>query len=207
MLILIRINKPIGVDKAMNKILYLLMFFIIVLSMSWIFHPHTEIQSHDSNVSLPTTKIDNNSKCPGGFPACDLVKVARVIDGDTLLTDTSVRVRFVGVDTPETVKPNTPVQCYGPEASSFTKKMLTGREVWLTYKPDERLDKYGRTLAYIWLDKGNGTFELFDLMLIEQGYGRAYTVFPFDPKLESKFVAAESQAKEAKRGLWGACAT
>jgi micrococcal nuclease len=120
----------------------------------------------------------------------------------------SERVRFVGVDTPETVKLNTSVQCYGPEASSYTKKMLTGREVWLTYKPDERLDKYGRTLAYIWLNADeNGTFELFDLMLIEQGYGRAYTVFPFDPRLEREFVAAESRAKEAKRGLWGACAT
>lgn len=165
----------------MNKVLYPLMFIIVVLSMSLIFHPRTDIQNHDSNVSLPITETDNNSnyKCPGGFAACDLVKVARVIDGDTLLTNTSERVRFVGVDTPETVKPNTPVQCYGPEASSFTKKILTGREVWLTYKPDERQDKYGRTLAYVWLDTGNGTFELFDLTLIEQGYGRAYTVFPF----------------------------
>lgn len=192
-----------------------LIFILSLLTAGCISSQHAGLQNSGSNpvntpvnaVSLPIAEANNNSKCPGGFPTCDFVKVARVIDGDTLLTNTSERVRFVGVDTPETVKPNTPVQCYGPEASSFTKKMLTGREVWLTYKPDERLDKYGRTLAYIWLDTGNGTFELFDLMLIEQGYGHAYRVFPFDPKLESEFVAAESRAKEAKRGLWGACVT
>ncbi len=189
-----------------HKVFLPLILILVLLTASWVGSQHSGIQSSNPAKTVSLPGAEPNSKCPGGFPACDLVKVTRVIDGDTFVTNTSERVRLVGVDTPETVKPNTPAQCYGKEASSFSKKTLSGREVWLTYKADEHTDKYGRTLAYVWLDvEGEGKLDLFDLVLIEQGYGRAYTRFLFEFKNE--FVEAKSRAKEAKSGLWGACTT
>lgn len=92
------------------------------------------------------------------------------------------------------------MQCYGTEASSFTKKMPTGREGVLTYKENERIDKYGRTRLDI---DGNGKFDLFNLVLVEQGYAKIYTQIPFE--LKGEFVAVENQAKRDKLGLWSAC--
>jgi micrococcal nuclease len=93
------------------------------------------------------------------------------------------------------VRPNTPVEYYGKEASAFTKKMVEGRPVRLEYDWQER-DKYGRLLAYVYLK--DGTF--LNAEIIKQGYGYAYTRFPF--KYLNEFRQYEKEAREAKRGLW-----
>jgi micrococcal nuclease len=79
--------------------------------------------------------------------------VLRIVDGDTLVVELNgkgTKVQLIGVDTPETVHPSKPVQFYGKEACQFTTKSLTRRSVYLEYKPDERTDSYGRTLAYVY---------------------------------------------------------
>lgn len=119
----------------------------------------------------------------------------RVIDGDTILLDGDERVRLIGVDTPETVHPNKPVEYFGKEASEFTRKMVEGKQVRLEYDW-ERKDKYDRTLAYVYLE--DGTF--LNAEIIRQGYGFAYTKFPF--KYLEQFRQYEREAKENKRGLW-----
>lgn len=78
-------------------------------------------------------------------------------------------MRLLAVDTPETVHPTKKIEYYGPEASAFTKDMLTGQKVWIEYGKT-KLDRYGRTLAYVWLEDGT----LFNLTLIEEGYARVY---------------------------------
>lgn len=129
--------------------------------------------------------------------------VVRDIDGDTIVVQQGSdqeTVRFIGVDTPETHKPNTPVQCYGPEAAAFTKAQVSGQAVKLAPDPkDTNRDKYGRLLRYVYLADGT----LLNARLIQDGYGFAYVIFPFE-KL-SDFSQLQSQAKVAGRGLWSAC--
>jgi micrococcal nuclease len=122
-------------------------------------------------------------------------KVKRVIDGDTLILVNGERVRLIGVDTPETKHPKKPVQRFGKEAYFFTKKMVEGKEVKLEYDWQRR-DKYNRLLAYVYLL--DGTF--LNAEIIKQGYGFAYTRFPF--KYLQEFRKYEKEARENKRGLW-----
>jgi micrococcal nuclease len=132
------------------------------------------------------------------FTACtnsQILICARVIDGDTIVLSNGEKVRLIGVDTPETKHPQKPVEYYGKEATAFTKKMVGGRVVKLKYDVQRR-DKYGRLLAYVYLM--NGTF--LNAEIIKQGYGHAYTRFPF--KYMEQFKEYEKEAREAKRGLW-----
>ena len=123
--------------------------------------------------------------------------VERVVDGDTIIVQGVGRVRLIGVDTPETVHPRRPVECFGKEASAFTKRLLEGRRARLEYDR-ERTDRYGRTLAYVYLP--NGTFA--NAEIVRQGYGHAYTRFPF--RYLDEFRQHEREARRRERGLWGA---
>ncbi len=100
--------------------------------------------------------------------------VTRVVDGDTIILNGKERVRLIGVDTPETVHPRRPVQYFGKEASAFTKRMIEGKKVRLEYD-QTRKDRYGRTLAYVYLEDGTH----LNAEIVKQGYGHAYTRFPF----------------------------
>lgn len=141
------------------------------------------------------TKLSSNQ--PG------LYRVARFDDGDTIVVDMNgvqETVRFIGVDTPETHKPKTPVQCYGPEASAYTKQLIGSQRVRLQADPlDTNRDRYGRLLRYVYLADNT----LVEQKLITEGYGFAYTYFPFEKSDE--FRVYEQQAKAAGKGLWSAC--
>jgi micrococcal nuclease len=125
----------------------------------------------------------------------DVYKVKRVIDGDTLELTNGERVRLIGVDTPETKHPEKPVEYFGKEAYRFTQKMVEGKQVRLEYDWQRR-DKYNRLLAYVYLL--DGTF--LNAEIIKQGYGFAYTKYPF--KYLEEFRGYEREARENKRGLW-----
>jgi micrococcal nuclease len=131
--------------------------------------------------------------------------VVRVIDGDTILVRGAggriEDVRLLGIDTPETVDPRKPVQCYGPQASAFAKHLETGRAVTLTY--DRELhDRYGRFLAYVWLAGKRPVF--VNALLVQRGYARSY---PFAPNTAhaALFAELERSAAVAGTGLWRAC--
>ena len=131
-------------------------------------------------------------------------KVVRAVDGDTIIVAAGNRtedVRLLGIDTPETVDPRRPVGCYGPEASAFTKHLVTGRTVTLRY--DRELhDRYGRFLAYVWL---TGRRPLFvNAELVRRGYARSYP-FPPNTAHAALFAALERAAAVSGRGLWHAC--
>ena len=125
--------------------------------------------------------------------------VTRVVDGDTLIVQGVGRVRLIGVDTPETVDPRRPVQYFGKEASAFTSRMAQGKVVRLEFDV-ERKDRFGRTLAYVYLP--DGTF--LNAEIVKQGYGHAYTQFPF--RYLEQFRVYEREAREAGRGLWATSA-
>jgi micrococcal nuclease len=141
---------------------------------------------------------------PGGkAPRGDYFVVDRVVDGDTSVVRTpkgDVHVRLIGVDTPESVKPDTPVQCFALAASAYTKHALTNTLVRLEYDVD-RYDRYGRTLAYVWVGSA-----MFNEQLVRDGYAVIETVPP-DVKYADRFLAAERDARTHDRGLWSACST
>jgi len=132
-----------------------------------------------------------------------MYRVAKFDDGDTIVVDmngSQETVRFIGVDTPETHKPNTPIQCYGPEAAIYTKRLIGSQSVRLQADPlDTNRDRYGRLLRYVYLPDGT----LVEQKLISQGYGFAYTYFPFEKA--GQFSAYEQAAKASGKGLWSAC--
>ncbi len=124
--------------------------------------------------------------------------VQRVVDGDTLLLTNQARVRLQGVDTPETVKPDYPVEPWGPEASEFTKEFVGDGEVKLTFDV-ERQDVYGRFLAYVWKDG-----RLLNEELLKAGLARAELGFRYRDAMKRLFQKAENDAKQAQRGIWSA---
>lgn len=129
--------------------------------------------------------------------------VSRVVDGDTIELENGKTVRFVGMDTPETVDPRRPVGCFGKEASNETKNLLTGKIVILQ-KDTSDTDKYGRLMRLIYLPLQNGEILFVNDYLVREGFARVKTYRP-DVRFESRFSEAENQAKAQKKGLWGKC--
>ncbi|MDO8435268.1 MAG: thermonuclease family protein, partial [bacterium] len=132
--------------------------------------------------------------------------VVKVVDGDTLTIrkdGENVTLRLIGLDTPETVDPRKTVQCFGKEASEKARQVLTGTSIRIETDPSQgELDKYGRTLAYVFLSDGTN----FNMLMIAEGYGHEYT-YNLPYKYQAEFKAAEKKAREEKKGLWadGAC--
>lgn len=127
--------------------------------------------------------------------------VTKVVDGDTIWVDNNgqrLKVRMIGLDTPETVDPRKPVQCFGLEASKQATTILGGHSVYLETDPSQdTIDKYGRTLAYVWTAAGR----LFNLDMIAEGYAFEYT-YELPYRYQSDFKAAEGDARTQSRGLW-----
>ena len=124
-----------------------------------------------------------------------------MVDGDTVEADfrgRTLTVRLIGIDTPESVAPDEPVQCFAIEASSYTSDRLEGERVRLQFDV-ERIDPYGRTLAYVWLGD-----ELFNETLVRQGYAFV-TTYPPNVRYLDRFRAAQREARSAGRGVWGRC--
>ena len=131
----------------------------------------------------------------------DTYSVKKVIDGDTIEIERygkAEKVRMIGIDTPETLDPRKPVQCFGKEASDKSKDLLSGGRVRLEFDPivGEK-DKYNRLLAYVWSDN-----ELVNLKLIKEGYANEYIYRSQSYKYQNEFKNAQTVAKESSIGLW-----
>jgi micrococcal nuclease len=137
----------------------------------------------------------------GEEPPSARATVARVVDGDTIEVVIDGRredVRYIGVDTPETVKPDTPVQCFGPQASAFNHALVERRRVRLVFGV-ERRDIYDRLLAYVYLGD-----HFVNAALVRRGLARTLTIPPND-RFAERFERLQMRAARAGRGLWGAC--
>jgi micrococcal nuclease len=146
----------------------------------------------------------------GSTPAGHAVsaQVVRVIDGDTIEVSIGGQdedVRYIGVDTPETVKPDTPVQCFGPQASAENHRLVDGRTVRLVFDR-ERRDVYGRLLAYVYTRArgGAGKSGFVNATLVRDGYARTLTIPPNTAHV-SQLGRLQARAGRAGRGLWGIC--
>jgi micrococcal nuclease len=136
-------------------------------------------------------------------------RVVRVVDGDTIVARVGgedAYVRYIGVDTPESVKPGTPVECFGRQASAENHRLVEGRTVRLVF--DRELeDAYGRLLAYVYTgagSKGSGGRRFVNATLVRLGYARTLTIAP-NTAHAGLFDRLEARAGQAGRGLWGAC--
>jgi len=144
-------------------------------------------------------RAGNRDSAGGGESA----RVTRVVDGDTIhvrLAGRDETVRYIGMDTPESVKPNTPVQCFAKKASAANTAMVAGRDVRLTYDA-ERRDRYGRLLAYVYRARDG---VLINAELVRDGYAQTLTIRP-NVRFAQRLAGLQNEAQKAGRGLWSAC--
>lgn len=129
--------------------------------------------------------------------------VNRVVDGDTIVLESGEKVRYIGIDTPETVDPRRPVACFGKEASNENKKLVEGKIVYLTKDISEK-DQFGRLLRLVYLKQSDGSVVFVNDYLVRYGFAKVST-YPPDVKFTSQFIEAEKEARENQRGLWQKC--
>lgn len=130
--------------------------------------------------------------------------VRAVIDGDTIDVTfgegPDERLRLLGIDTPETVKPDAPVECFGPEASAAAKDLLAEGSTVIVQRDTEARDRYGRLLGYVW--RSDGAF--VNRVLVAEGFARTLSIAP-NTAHRGDLAAAAAEARTAGRGLWSTC--
>ncbi len=177
-----------------------IVFWVVIALVLFAFYREGVANRDNPKPAIVTSEPQAGSTSQESVSPREPARVTRVVDGDTIdvnLGGEIVRVRLIGIDTPETVDPSEPVGCYGPAASHFTTTMLEGQEVGLEFDV-EHLDRYGRTLAYVWLGD-----QLFNEVLVAQGFAQVST-YPPNVKYVDVFVKAQREARSLGRGLWGA---
>lgn len=185
-----------------TKLLIVVSFLIIIFGFSFLYFGLKPAPSTPSPSPVTFQPAVATSSATQGIQG-ERALVTEVVDGDTIKIQSGQTVRFVGMDTPETVDPRRPVGCFGKEASNETKSLLTGKEVILQKDVSEE-DKYKRLLRYIFLPLENGQTLFVNDYLVREGFAKVLT-YPPDVKFDSQFRQAEQEAREGKKGLWGKC--
>lgn len=167
-----------------------------------------QIQKSESKPQEQVNTAASPSLTPTSVPQSNLYAVSSVIDGDTIqviIDNKKETIRLIGIDSPETVDPRKPVQCFGKEASEKAKSLLSGKSVRLEADPTQgERDKYQRLLRYVFLEDGTN----FNKLMISEGYAHEYT-YNTPYKYQSEFKQAQKEAETNKLGLWAdnACPT
>lgn len=143
------------------------------------------------------TKVKNR-KSTITTTAPHLAKVVKIVDGDTIVIEGGLKIRYIGVNTPETKDPRRGVQCFGKEASAKNQALVEGKIVRLEKDVVER-DKYGRLLRYVWVGD-----EMANETLVKEGYAFS-SPYPPNVKYHKRFLAAERDARSRGIGLWSSC--
>jgi micrococcal nuclease len=188
-----KILRMLGVNKRSPYYLLILIILFIFISLTSIYDNSRRRVNDSSNTSYgkPTSMQE--------------YKVAKVIDGDTIEIvegDKTLTVRYIGINTPETVKPNSPKECFGVEASNFNKSLVENKSVILEVDISDR-DRFGRLLRYVYIKEGDN-YLFINKKLVEEGYAQAST-FPPDVKYSELFKESEKTARENRKGLWSSC--
>lgn len=164
----------------------------------------TDIEKEQANKNDEKSELDENKLQEEN--QTELYKVIKVVDGDTIdieINNVSERLRLIGINTPETVDPRKPVECFGKEASDKAKEILNNNNVRIEADDNSgNRGKYGRLLRYVFLEDGTN----FNKLMISEGYAYEYS-YDVSYKYQDEFKQAEEEAREAKRGLWasGVC--
>lgn len=156
---------------------------------------------HGAEVLCTTFGVPSGPAAPTG--PTEPATVVRVVDGDTIVINRGwgeERVRYIGIDTPETVHPTEPVEWMGKEASEANRALVEGRQVFIETDVSE-VDQYGRLLRYVWVQNGP-SWTLVNFMLVAAGFATVST-YPPDVKYANAFLAAQQSARDQMKGLWG----
>lgn len=147
--------------------------------------------------ALALQDSDSESPHPDGIQSGSY-KVERCVDGDTIVLEGNIKIRLIGADTPETKKPNWPVEPFGPEAAAFTKDTIeqAGNHVRIEFD-GPKTDRYNRTLAHVYVGD-----VLLSEELIRRGFATAELQYRFSEKMKERFREAEYEAQKARRGIW-----
>ncbi|MBU1033918.1 thermonuclease family protein [Patescibacteria group bacterium] len=173
-----------------------LLISLVVILLWTIFVPKDIGQEQPNEVQNAPVEIASDSASTDK-ENLQKVKVLRVVDGDTIELEGGQKVRYIGIDTPETVDPRRDPQCFGKEASLRNKTLVEGKEIYLE-KDISEIDRYGRLLRYIYLEE-NGIS--INEQLVQEGYAVASSYAP-DIKYQEKFKTAEQKARDNQKGLW-----
>ena len=133
-------------------------------------------------------------------------RVLRVVDGDTiivLLDGREERLRYIGIDAPESVAPDRPVECFGPEATKENERLVGGRTVYLEADSEER-DRFGRLLRYVYVEEPGDRLTMVNEQLVIGGFAEAGS-YPPNERYSDSLFAAEREASARDTGLWGSC--
>jgi endonuclease YncB( thermonuclease family) len=199
-------------QKKYSFIIFLILFLLSV-GLIWQGIKQTSFEwetLQPKQINSPLPSVGSNvlgvEEASNAAKINNLVQVIKVVDGDTidvLINGQKQTVRLIGINTPETVDPRRPVQCFGKEASNETKRLLEGKQVYLT-KDVSETDKYNRILRLVYLPLENGQMLFVNDYLVRQGFANNYP-YPPDVKYDDQFRQAEKEAREQKKGLWSAC--
>lgn len=171
----------------------------------------TTTEATTSEASTPATRatsaprattVGTDQPTPAA-PSRVRAQVLSVTDGDTIrvsLDGRSVAIRYIGIDTPETVDPRTSVECFGREATAFNRRLVEGKTVELE-KDVSELDRFGRTLRYVWVERGT-EMVMVNEELVREGFATAST-YPPDVRYQDRLGRLAATARAAALGLWG----
>ncbi len=191
-------------SRKYKFIILILLTAIIVTVSLWsdaLFRSNQNLSENKQNPTLLSKVIAEkvaSSSAQSALENIEPQKVSRVIDGDTIELENGQKVRYIGINTPETVDPRKSVECFGKEASLKNKELVEGKNVRLEKDISER-DKYSRLLRYVYVD------DIFvNDYLVRQGFAYAST-FPPDVKYQDQFQKAQLEAQQQNRGIWSNC--
>ncbi len=189
--------------REMRKILTLLLIIFSIFFSFWLFYKNP---GSSNKPLLKDPKKLKESKILNGYNL-QAVKLAKVIDGDTIELTDGRKVRMLGIDAPETehsprAKNRGTADCFAKESTDYLKKLLHSKKLYLRLDPSKNIhDKYGRVLAYIFVKDG-AQFRNVNLEMIKNGYAYEYTYHHEKYLYQTEFKKAQELAKQAKRGLW-----
>lgn len=181
--------------RIRHRSVYSFLFLVLLALINW-FIKSDELRNPQAKMPspTPTRKISE-----------EVMVVKRVVDGDTIELQNGKKLRYIGIDTPETKDPQQKMQCYGQEAYIKNKELVEGKEVRLV-KDTSETDRYGRLLRYVYLvPVATGEAEIFvNEYLVREGYAQAVT-FPPDVKFNQYFQELQKKATAENKGLWSNC--
>lgn len=188
------------IETFARKQVYILFGLALGLAAAWMSANYPSVLS----LSLPPdqTATPTTTASPSATPSArhggEFVTVVSVVDGDTIKIEGGEVVRYIGINTPETVAPGKSVECFGKEASAKNKELVQGKVVELTRDVSQR-DRYGRLLRYVWIGD-----MMVNQVLVREGYAQVST-YPPDVANADMLLEAQRLAREEEKGLWRMC--
>jgi micrococcal nuclease len=183
----------------MNKQLVTLIFCLLLITGGFLLVDSPFQNYLGRNVPAVKSAVSKN------LNGIQKAKVVKISDGDTIVLDNGQKVRYLYIDTPETVKEGVPIQCFGPEAKEMNTKLVLGKEVWL-WSDKESKDQYDRELRLVFLagENPDDPSKSVNALLVKGGFARA-RIFKPNTTFENDFKEYEKNAKTKKLGVWGVC--